>query len=163
MIFVTTGTHYLPFDRLMKMISAVRDETQENIVIQSGSSEIRVRGATQQGYFPFNEIIEYLKKARLVISHAGPATIYQSLSIAGKIPLVVPRRKEYGEHVSNHQVFFAEYLEKSGRAIVVESVAELLIAVNSKRKYLIPIFPPKISPLAKKLNRYLNSLKSKPR
>lgn len=163
MIFVTTGTHYLPFDRLISMISAAGDKITEDIVIQSGSSGVRVRGATQADYFPFNKIIEYLKAARVVISHAGPATVFQSLFMAGKIPIVVPRRKEYGEHVSNHQVFFAEYLEKSGRAIIVESATKLLSAVNSERKYLIPIFPPKISPLAKKLKEYLNSLELSPR
>lgn len=161
MIFVTTGTHYLPFDRLIKMISSIRDKTPEDIVIQSGSSKIRVRGAIQQDYFPFNEIIEYLKKARVVISHAGPATIYQSLFIAGKIPLVVPRRREYGEHVSNHQVFFAKYLEKSGRVVLAESEDRLQqLLLNSTRDFKSSVALKITSSLERKLTRYLKTLET---
>lgn len=156
MILVTVGTHYLPFDRLIKMISAVRDKTLENIVIQSGSSEIRVGGTTQRDYFSFDEIIEHLKKARVVISHAGLATVFQSLSMAGKMPIIVPRRKEYGEHVSNHQVFFAEYLAKSGKAFLIESSEELLSTIlNRKLNFKFRVMPRKSPALVKRLEKYL--------
>lgn len=164
MIFVTTGTHYLPFDRLIKMISFIRDETSEDIVIQSGSSKIQVRGTIQQDYFPYNGIIEYLKKARVVISHAGPATVFQSLFMAGKVPIIVPRRKEYGEHVSNHQVFFAEYLEKTGQAVLAESEDRLRhLLLNSTRDFKLPVTLKRTSSLERKLAGYLKTLEEQSR
>jgi len=102
-IFVTVGTHHLSFDRLLSFVDDLikLKKIKEEVVIQSGTSTIRVTGAIQKATYDFNEFINLLKKARLVISHAGPATIYQSIVLAGKIPIVVPRLKKHGEHVSD--------------------------------------------------------------
>ena len=44
----------------------------------------------------------------------------------GKIPIVVPRKYEFNEHVNNHQVEFVKKVEKRMRTIkVVEDEKEL--------------------------------------
>jgi UDP-N-acetylglucosamine transferase subunit ALG13 len=126
-IFVTVGTHHLSFDRLLSFVDDLikLKKIKEEVVIQSGTSTIRVTGAIQKATYDFNEFINLLKKARLVISHAGPATIYQSIVLAGKIPIVVPRLKKHGEHVSDHQLYFARELEKENKIYLSLSKKDL--------------------------------------
>ena len=114
MIFVTVGTHHLPFNRLLQSIDKFIKERQikEKVVIQSGTTSVVVAGAVQEISYDFKEFVSLLKKARIVVSHAGPATIFQCITLARKIPIVVPRLKEFGEHVGNHQLYFAKDLAK---------------------------------------------------
>ena len=54
---------------------------------------------------------ENIKKARIVITHGGPASFLDPLKY-GKIPVVVPRKKEFNEHVNNHQLEFSRQVKK---------------------------------------------------
>ena len=60
--------------------------------------------------------------ARIVITHGGPSSFIAPLEM-GKIPIVVPRKKEFGEHVNNHQVSFCRAVaERQKNIIVVEEM-----------------------------------------
>jgi len=48
----------------------------------------------------------------------------------GKMPIVVPRRKEFGEHVDNHQVKFASMLAQKKRILFVDKIDDLQKAIN---------------------------------
>ena len=64
-----------------------------------------------------------------MITHGGPSSFIMPLQ-EGKIPIVVPRQKRYGEHVNNHQLEFCRAIEeRSGNIIVVEEVRELKRAI----------------------------------
>ena len=43
----------------------------------------------------------------------------------GKIPIVVPRQKVFGEMVDNHQVIFTEKLAAENRILLVHDIADL--------------------------------------
>lgn len=50
----------------------------------------------------------------------------------GKVPIVVPRRKDYGEHVNNHQVkFLRAVAKKKATIIVVEEMDKLLNTIEN--------------------------------
>lgn len=75
-------------------------------------------------------MVENVSKARIVITHGGPASFIMPLQM-GKIPIVVPRQKKYNEHVNDHQVEFVEQVAKRMENIlVVEEIADM------KRKIL---------------------------
>ena len=59
-----------------------------------------------------------IRKARIVITHGGPASFLDPLKY-GKIPVVVPRKKEFNEHVNNHQLDFSRQVEKRMKNIIV--------------------------------------------
>jgi len=65
-------------------------------------------------------MLTYLKKARVVITHGGPATIFLALKHSKNKPLIIPRLPEFKEHVNNHQEIFANFLsrEKMVKAIL---------------------------------------------
>jgi UDP-N-acetylglucosamine transferase subunit ALG13 len=125
MIFVTVGTHYLGFERLIKKIDEIASRTDEEIVAQIGSTNYKPKNIK---YFSFVEdeekILELYKKSRIVITHAGAGTILTLLQ--NKKPLVVvPRLKEYNEHIDNHQLELTEVINNKGLATVVYDIEEL--------------------------------------
>ena len=65
----------------------------------------------------FDEMQQALKDARIVITHGGPSSFIEALQF-GKVPIVVPRRQEYNEHVNDHQVDFTKLIEKRMNNII---------------------------------------------
>ena len=126
MIFVTVGTHEQQFNRLVEyMDKYAKDHPDEDVVIQTGFSTYTPDKATWSKLYPYETMLKMVEKARIVITHGGPSSFIMPLQI-GKVPIVVPRKYEFGEHVNNHQVLFAKAVaEKQGNIIVIEDVQEL--------------------------------------
>ena len=60
-----------------------------------------------------------------MITHGGPASFIEVLQ-AGKIPVVVPRLAEFGEHVNDHQEEFVKIVQnRMGNIIPVYKIAHL--------------------------------------
>lgn len=122
MIFVTVGTHEQPFNRLVEYMDKWASSHDEEVIIQSGYSTYEPRHAKYRKLFPYSEMVANINKARIVITHGGPSSFIMPLQV-GKIPIVVPRQKEFDEHVNNHQVEFCDQVAKrQGNIIVVEDI-----------------------------------------
>lgn len=125
MIFVTVGTHEQPFNRLVEYMDKWAAEHDEEVVIQTGFSTYEPKNCRWQKLFPYSEMVKNVADARIVITHGGPSSFIMPLQI-GEIPIVVPRKKEYDEHVNDHQVDFCNQVAKrQGNIIVVEDVSKL--------------------------------------
>lgn len=120
MIFVTVGTHEQPFNRLIKCIDKMVEEGKidEKVIIQKGYTEFEPKYCESYKLISFDDMQRYIQEARIVITHGGPASFFAPLSI-GKIPIVVPRKKEYNEHVNNHQLEFLKEVKKRMQNIIV--------------------------------------------
>ena len=108
MIFVTVGTHEQQFNRLIKKIDELKEQgtIREPVFIQSGYSTYEPKHCQWKKLLPYKEMEEKIRTAHIVITHGGPSSFISVLQ-AGKIPVVVPRKEEFGEHVNDHQVDFA--------------------------------------------------------
>ncbi|MCI8950927.1 MAG: multidrug MFS transporter [Lachnospiraceae bacterium] len=127
MIFVTVGTHEQPFNRLIQYMDELKRDGKidEEVFIQTGYSTYEPQYCQWSKMIPYNEMIRNVEEARIVITHGGPASFIMPLQI-GKIPIVVPRKQEYGEHINNHQVAFARRIaETKGSIIIVENIQML--------------------------------------
>lgn len=127
MIFVTVGTHEQPFNRLVECIDKLKKDgnIQEEVIIQTGYSTYEPQYCRWQRLFPYQEMLELVEEARIIITHGGPSSFIMPLQI-GKTPIVVPRRHEYNEHVNDHQVAFTKAVaERMGTIIVVEDMEQL--------------------------------------
>ncbi len=125
MIFVTVGTHEQPFDRLIEYMDKLAATIEEDVVIQSGFSTYVPQNCTWKKLFSYTEMNTNVEQARVVITHGGPSSFIAPLQI-GKIPIVVPRRKEFNEHVNDHQLNFCREVAKRQKCIIeVEDVKEL--------------------------------------
>lgn len=117
MIFVTVGTNEAPFDRLVEGVDALN--LDEELVVQHGPSAIRPRGAECHDFLAFDQIVEFIRAARVVISHAGVGSVLVALA-NDKHPVVVPRLRQFGEAVDDHQLAFARRLHRDGVLTCVE-------------------------------------------
>ncbi|WP_390410462.1 glycosyltransferase [Lacticaseibacillus jixiensis] len=127
MIFVTVGTHEQPFNRLLKkMDQLVENGTiQEQVIIQAGYSTYNPKKCNCSQFLTYQQMWDYVREARIVITHGGPSSFIMPLQI-GKIPIVVPRQAKYDEHVNNHQFDFANQVaERKQNIIVVDEIDEL--------------------------------------
>lgn len=131
MIFVTVGTHEQQFDRLIKEIDRLRKSgaIEEDVIAQIGFGIYEPESCQWSRFFPYQKMCEYVAEARIVITHGGPSSFLAPLQI-GKVPIVVPRQKRFGEHVNDHQVEFCRAMTKRQRNIVVvEDICGLQKAV----------------------------------
>lgn len=122
MILITVGSTLFPFQRmatLVEHISHVR-QNRERIIFQYGHTPPHFVDAKviSSPFIPHAKLLEYMQDARVIICHGGPATIYQALSF-GKVPWVLPREYQYGEHLNNHQAEFADFLSRHGLVRIV--------------------------------------------
>lgn len=127
MIFVTVGTHEQAFNRLIKKVDELVAEgtINEPVVMQTGFSTYVPKHCEWHKMLSYDEMKQYIDEARIVITHGGPASFIEVLQ-AGKIPVVVPRLAEFGEHVNDHQEEFAQVVNKRyGNIIVIENVSKL--------------------------------------
>lgn len=123
MILVLCGTHEQGFERLVKKVDELAEKGIANdVVIQTGYTEYEPKHCKYSKFFPYAEMQELAKRADIIISHGGPSSFVMALQ-NGKVPIVVPRRKEYGEHVNDHQVIFChEVSKRKGNILVVDDV-----------------------------------------
>lgn len=125
MIFVTVGTHEQPFNRLIEYMDHWAETHNEKVIMQTGFSTYIPKHAEWKKLYPYQEMIEMVKDARIVITHGGPSSFIMPLQF-GKKPIVVPRQAKYNEHVNDHQLYFCKEVEKRmGSIDVVENVNEL--------------------------------------
>ena len=127
MIFVTVGTHEQPFNRLLIEMDKLKESgvIKDDVIIQTGFSTYEPKYCQWNKLYPYQEMLEMVDKARIVITHGGPSSFIMPLQV-GKIPIVVPRKSRFNEHVNDHQVDFSKAVaERQGNIIVVEDVAKL--------------------------------------
>lgn len=136
MIFVTVGTNEAPFDRLVGATELLAAE--DAVVVQRGSSSLRPTGVTCSDFLPFDELVGQVRRARVVVTHAGVGSVMVALT-NGKRPVVVPRLRRFGEAVDDHQVFLARRLEREGLVRVVEDPT-LLPSATAHTAGLAPSF-----------------------
>jgi UDP-N-acetylglucosamine transferase subunit ALG13 len=121
-IFVTVGTNEARFDRLLHAVEALGGS--EELIVQHGPSPVRPRGATCVDYLSFEDLTEHIRRARLVVMHAGVGSILAALANGAK-PLVAARLRRFGEAVDDHQVTFARRVHAEGFVQLVEDLEGL--------------------------------------
>lgn len=147
MIFVTVGTHEQPFDRLVKCVDELKRDglIKDQVFIQTGFSKYEPQYCEWCQMIPYRKMDELISAARIVITHGGPSSFVAPLKI-GKIPIVVPRRREFGEHVNDHQVEFCRAVAQHQKNIIkVEDVSTLGDVLDNYDSIVLEMAPGLIS------------------
>lgn len=146
MIFLTVGTQF-PFDRLVKAVDDLCDRglIHEQIVAQIGDSKYRPRHFEAVASLDKSAFDRNIQEASAIISHAGMGTIMVALDNSKPL-LAMARRKEYGEHVNDHQVALAIRFEALGLILLARDETELADKIEGLRSF-IPR-PRKVNPSA---------------
>lgn len=141
MIFVTVGTHEQQFNRLIEEIDRLKGNgiIKDEVIMQTGYCTYETKYCEWSELLPYDQMLENVDKADIVITHGGPSSFIMPLQI-GKIPIVVPRQKKYNEHVNNHQVEFATAVkERYGNIIVVKNIKKLEKAILKYDKITVKL------------------------
>lgn len=118
MIFVTVGTQPNGFLRCLKDVEKLIEKYNitEEVVAQIGHTDFKT---TKFKTIPFtgeNEFREYIKKASVVITHAGSGAIFNSIK-AGKKVIAMARLHDFNEMADNHQTELIKKLAEGGYII----------------------------------------------
>jgi UDP-N-acetylglucosamine transferase subunit ALG13 len=132
LVFASVGTDFHPFDRLSRWIDAWLEaggSAAARCFVQTGTSAVP-RHAEHRQYLGHAEMEEMVRAADVVVCHGGPGTIMLAATL-GKRPIVVPRRKRYGEHVDDHQLAFAERIAAEGAIVLAQAEDELRTCLDA--------------------------------
>jgi UDP-N-acetylglucosamine transferase subunit ALG13 len=146
-VVVTVGTMAFPFDRLIRQVSTVLPRAAE-VTWQLGASTVLTAPATGWGtaqrQLPWRELQARIREADVVIAHAGVGSALEVL-MAGKLPILVPRRASHGEHVDDHQAQIAAELASRNLALTCEADGlrpEHLVAAAAASVARLQVPPP---------------------
>ncbi len=121
LVVVTVGTEDYPFERLVRWVDSWLERATRPVrcFMQHGTAA-PPRLADGRPFLPFDDLLEAIREASVVVSHGGPATI-ALVHEAGMKPIVVPRVRSQGEHVDDHQVAFARRIAAQGAIELAET------------------------------------------
>lgn len=128
--FVSVGNATQPFNRLIEAVIRIVPKLPQPVVVQHGNSPFQEAGCISRPFMEMTDFIQHVEAAELLILHAGAGSVIHAIQ-AGKVPVIMPRREKYGEHIDDHQLEFARALSEEGKVIVVEEPADLEGAVNA--------------------------------
>ncbi|HEY5627216.1 MAG TPA: glycosyltransferase [Nitrospira sp.] len=162
MVFVTVGSAQQGFLRLLTAVdrlAGIGAFGHDPVLMQVGKEEGFVPTHCETKTFVSREEFQQLvQQASLVICHGGATPL--EIIRAGKVPIVMPRRKKYGEIVNDHQVEFVEALAIEGRVIPAMEPEDLPAAIVQARRLNMtrrPLPPsPMVSLVAEALDELMN-------
>lgn len=163
MIFVTVGTHEQSFERLIKKIDELKADgkIEDEVIIQKGFTSYEPKNCTSYQLIGYEEMQKYIADARIVITHGGPASFIAPL-VLGKIPIVVPRKKEFEEHVNNHQVDFLKQLVARDNNVIpvydIDDLEEKIIEYENIVKNMMKNYESNSKKFNENLEKELKSL-----
>ena len=126
--FVSVGNALQPFPRMLDAVCAITHTLPQPVIVQYGHTPFDCQGCQAHDFLDMPTFEDFMAKAELVILHGGAGSVINAIR-AGQVPIIVPRRAEFAEHINDHQVEFAQQLAKEGRVVLVENPSELPLAV----------------------------------
>lgn len=145
MIYVTLGTLFLDFERLIRKMDAIAEKTGERVVLQRGLATTIPRHCEHFDFKPHDEVLTMQREARVVVTHAGIGCILDALETRRPL-IVVPRLKKFNEHLTDHQLDVAEAVQRRGWGRMILDVEELEAACAEP-----PTVPEKYEPAKHRL------------
>ena len=124
MIYVTVGTMYLDFPRLVRAMDAIAETTEERVVIQTGLGTTLPVHCSHFDFKSREDVLALQGESRLIVCHAGIGSVIDALG-AKKPLIVVPRLKSFGEHNNDHQLELAQAVEGRGWGSSVTEIDDL--------------------------------------
>lgn len=120
-IFATVGTTEYGFERLINRLADIVP-AHVDVVWQTGDTDVSGLDIDGQKLMPAEELLAEIRKADVVVTHAGAGSLFNCLEL-GKVPVYVPRRGALGEHVDDHQTELADWAHAAGLAISADAAA----------------------------------------
>lgn len=141
-VVVAVGTDHHPFDRLIDWVDRWAGARSDVTVLVQRGTSIPTEHCPSVDLLPHDELCRHFAGSTVVVSHGGPSTVMDA-RMAGRLPIVVARDPDRGEHVDEHQQRFAGHLDQHRLARVVDDVEafhELLDeALDHPERFAVPL------------------------
>lgn len=124
MIFLTIGTHFQGFERLIKEMDKIAGKIDEEVIAQIGPTKYHPKNMKFFTFVEGEKISKLYEDARVIVTHAGAGTILTAF-LYSKPVIIVPRLKKYNEIIIDHQLELTEALKGYKNIIVVYNTQEL--------------------------------------
>jgi UDP-N-acetylglucosamine transferase subunit ALG13 len=124
MIYVTLGTMYKNFDRLVLAMDAYASASGERVVMQTGMSTLLPDYCEHFDFKSREDILAIQQDARVIVCHGGIGSVIEALRLEKPL-IVVPRLKQFDEHNNDHQTELAQAVQRRGWATSVTDINDL--------------------------------------
>ena len=136
LLFATVGA-ILPLHRLERAVVELKaaGRIPEEVILQVGNSDLprpEIPGLTIIESLPFDELQEVLKRADLVVCHAGTGSIITALAQCCGV-VAIPRRVSAGDSYDDHQSEIAEVFANRELIQVADDAETLALALDRAR------------------------------
>jgi UDP-N-acetylglucosamine transferase subunit ALG13 len=128
--FVSVGNALQPFSRLLDAVARHADAWPQPVIVQFGHTQFSFEKSVAYRFLDMPEFSRMVEQAELLVMHAGAGSVIHAIH-AGKLPVVMPRRVRYGEHIDDHQLEFSHALASMNRVILAEEPEDLPAAVSN--------------------------------
>jgi len=123
------GNAKQPFYRLLDAVRIISSTLPQPVIVQHGNTPFDDPACVCHAFMDRETVSELMAKSELIICHAGAGTVIEAVR-AGRVPVVMPRKRAFGEHVDDHQIEFAAMLRQTQKAVVIEEPELLEYAVG---------------------------------
>ena len=158
MIFVTIGSLF-PFDRLIRAVDELAPTwPQETFFAQIGHGAYEPRNMRFSRLLDAATFRRTLDGSRLMVAHAGMGSVISAMEINRPV-VVLPRRMEFGEHTTDHQMATARWLAgKPGIYVALEDVSlrdtiEQALSANRREQAISAAAP---TPFLEKIRDFID-------
>ncbi|MEV6284953.1 glycosyltransferase [Kribbella sp. NPDC051770] len=130
-VLVILGTDHHHFGRLVGWVDDFLElpgHEGRTALVQHGSTPAP-RRAKGLGIVAYDELQALMRQATAVVSHGGPATMFE-VRKQGRKPIVVPRDPLLNEHVDQHQQQFSRRMGALGLVTLCEDRNAFLTALT---------------------------------
>ena len=136
MILVMLGTQNNSFYRLLEEIDRLIEigKINDEVIVQAGYTKYESQNMKIIDFVSNDEIEKLEQQADCIITHGGVGSIIGSIE-KGKKVIAVPRLKQYGEHVNDHQLDIVEAFDKLGYIIGITDVSQLEKALKRVKEF----------------------------
>ena len=136
MILVMLGTQNNSFHRLLEEIDRLIEigKINDEVIVQAGYTKYKSQNMKIVDFVSNDEIEKLEQQADCIITHGGVGSIIGSIE-RGKKVIAVPRLKQYGEHVNDHQLDIVESFDKLGYIIGITDVSQLEKALKRVKEF----------------------------
>ena len=119
-VVVSLGTHDFAFAAAVTRLSELLRNADAEVLWQLGSTpDPGSLSGRVVSRLPADELQDAIAEADVVVGHAGVGLSLTALA-AGKVPVLLPRRRRRREHTDDHQVQLARELHRRGFAVSVD-------------------------------------------
>ena len=136
MILVMLGTQNNSFHRLLEEIDRLIEigKINDEVIVQAGYTKYESQNMKIVDFVSNDEIEKLEQQADCIITHGGVGSIIGSIE-KGKKVIAVPRLKQYGEHVNDHQLDIVESFDRLGYIIGITDVSQLEKALKRVKEF----------------------------